>query len=97
MNAYLTVPNDPEPILQSDLRPRVESEEVTGDIAGIRIERLRKPVRHAKRALEARDPQGGGEADQREIGFSRMHTHIIIGIDRWSRGCSAVTRPRRCC
>src|SRR6266851_4351683 len=56
MNAHLTVPHDPESILKTDLRSRVEAEEVTREVAEIACQRLRKPMRHAECALEPWEP-----------------------------------------
>src|SRR5207245_11246643 len=70
VNADLTVGHDAEAVLETDHGARVDAEEVGREIPEISAaERARETMRDPKGALVFRQPEGRGEADQREVGL----------------------------
>jgi hypothetical protein len=68
---------DPEPVLQADLRARVESEEVAGEVAEVAgSQRPREAMRHPERAGEARHAQRRRQRDEREVRLGRVDSAV---------------------
>ena len=78
MDADLRAGHDSEAVLEADLCAAVEPEELTGEIAEIAgTERARESMRDAERAAEARDLQGRGQPDDREVRLRRIHRAVV--------------------
>jgi hypothetical protein len=80
MNANLSIRQDPHTVLEADSCAAVEAEEILSHVVDtpVAAERARKAVCHAEGALEEREPQGRGQADQREIRFRELQSAVII-------------------
>src|SRR5439155_25777607 len=78
---HLTVLHETEPVLEPDLRSRVDAEEIARQVAEVALaERAREAVRHAERAAERRQPQRRRQTNQREVRLREpQHGRIVIG------------------
>ena len=81
MDPDLRAAGEAIPQLESDLRPRIEAEEVRREIAEVSLaERPREPVRDAERQLVHRHPQRRRQRRKVEIGLERVDPCVGIGF-----------------
>ena len=95
VDADLAVRDDAEPVFQADLARRNRGRKNRSSQAAkvALAERTREPVRHAEGALECRQPQPGGQRDEREVRLRRIeHRRIIIRLLGMRHGSEDATR-----
>ncbi len=81
MDAELRSRDDPEAVLEADLRAAIEAEEVRRQVAERSLaEGPREAVRDAERAAEAGNAQRRRQPDDREVRLRRVHGPVA---DRW--------------
>ena len=95
MNADLPASNEAEAVLETDLRPGVEAEQVSNQIAEITVaESAAETMRHPEGALVSRQAQRGRKIDDREVGLREPEIEIGVILDLRSRSGAVVLRER---
>jgi len=78
MDADLPIPHDPEPIFESYLRSRIESEQIACDITEIIVQRPCEPVSDTESASEQGQAQRRWQTNDGEVWFGRVDRAVII-------------------